>query len=201
MLASKHGHPLPKVPEATHGEGPELTPIVSTGTALKVLERIEPEEGAGIVVVDVDGKKVTVTGHTINETEYTECKTLDEHKPAPTILTQNVFRHCRLHRNLTTREYALLHSFPLEYSFAGGPGAKRRQIGNAVPVNMATAIARSVMKCYQEDATMAPVAAVDGKPPPRASNAASEGGAAKVSRTESSNSGARRKSINPYLKS
>jgi DNA (cytosine-5)-methyltransferase 1 len=47
-------------------------------------------------------------------------------------------------RPFTVREYARIQTFPDEWTFAGGMGAQYKQIGNAVPVKLATAIALSV---------------------------------------------------------
>jgi len=42
------------------------------------------------------------------------------------------------------REAACLQSFPLDHQFFGGISSQYSQVGNAVPVKLATAIARSV---------------------------------------------------------
>ena len=47
-------------------------------------------------------------------------------------------------RRLTWQECAVLLGFPADYPFAGGIGAKYRQIGNAVAPVMAEALARSI---------------------------------------------------------
>ena len=47
-------------------------------------------------------------------------------------------------RPFTVGEYARIQSFPDSWEFAGGITSQYRQIGNAVPVNLATAIARSM---------------------------------------------------------
>ena len=77
--------------------------------------------------------------------------------PAPTITTQffgfgnGRFGHPEQDRALSLREGALLQGFPREYQFAA-PGQRihfkkiGRMIGNAVPVTLAEAIARSVMQ-------------------------------------------------------
>lgn len=49
-------------------------------------------------------------------------------------------------RPFTTREYARIQSFPDSWEFSGGVGAIYRQIGNAVPVNLASYIGKSVVK-------------------------------------------------------
>jgi DNA (cytosine-5)-methyltransferase 1 len=47
-------------------------------------------------------------------------------------------------RPLTVREYARIQTFPDSYVFSGGMGAQYKQIGNAVPVNMAYAVAMQI---------------------------------------------------------
>jgi DNA (cytosine-5)-methyltransferase 1 len=47
-------------------------------------------------------------------------------------------------RPLNVREYARIQTFPDSYVFAGGMGNQYKQIGNAVPVNMAFAIAKQI---------------------------------------------------------
>lgn len=49
-------------------------------------------------------------------------------------------------RPLTVREYARIQTFPDNWQFEGSTSAKYMQIGNAVPVNLATAIASSVAR-------------------------------------------------------
>lgn len=52
-------------------------------------------------------------------------------------------------RPLTVREYARIQSFPDEFVFTGSMNAQYRQIGNAVPVNLAFHIGKSI-KSYLE---------------------------------------------------
>ncbi len=49
-------------------------------------------------------------------------------------------------RPLTVREYARVQTFPDEWEFAGSMTSQYKQIGNAVPVNLAQAIASSVAR-------------------------------------------------------
>ncbi len=53
-------------------------------------------------------------------------------------------------RPLTTREYARIQSFPDEWVFAGSISSVYKQIGNAVPVNFAEAIGRSLVALLNE---------------------------------------------------
>ena len=68
-------------------------------------------------------------------------------EPAPTMTTRcttpacGPFLHPELHRPITLREAAAIQTFPAHYKFIGTRGDVERQIGNAVPVKMATAIA------------------------------------------------------------
>ncbi len=48
-------------------------------------------------------------------------------------------------RPFTTREYARIQSFPDDWEFAGKMGDIYKQIGNAVPVNLAKCIGESIM--------------------------------------------------------
>jgi len=76
-------------------------------------------------------------------------------EPSPTLTTQchglgnGRFGHPEQHRALSLREAALLQTFPAGYRFVspGKPieiGTVARHIGNAVPVRLARAIARSI---------------------------------------------------------
>ena len=47
-------------------------------------------------------------------------------------------------RPLTVREYARIQTFPDDYVFKGGMAAQYKQIGNAVPVKLAQAVARQI---------------------------------------------------------
>lgn len=51
---------------------------------------------------------------------------------------------------LTVREYARIQTFPDDWNFMGSMSAQYKQIGNAVPVNLAWALARSVMRLFND---------------------------------------------------
>ena len=54
------------------------------------------------------------------------------------------FGHPEQHRAISVREAACLQTFPMDFRFSGSPTSKARQIGNAVPVRLATVIGHHV---------------------------------------------------------
>ena len=63
------------------------------------------------------------------------------------------FIHPTEHRGITLREAALIQTFPPSYKFEGGYDQIERQIGNAVPVLLAKAVANSVRTCLEQTST------------------------------------------------
>lgn len=57
-------------------------------------------------------------------------------------------------RPLTVREYARIQTFPDEWRFAGNLAAQYKQIGNAVPVNLAYAIGRALVRLFNDIETI-----------------------------------------------
>ena len=53
-------------------------------------------------------------------------------------------------RPLTVREYARIQTFPDNWQFEGSLTEQYKQIGNAVPVNLAYAIGRSLIRLFNE---------------------------------------------------
>ena len=53
-------------------------------------------------------------------------------------------------RPLTVREYARIQTFPDEWQFAGTLASRYKQIGNAVPVNLAYAVGRSLVRLLND---------------------------------------------------
>jgi DNA (cytosine-5)-methyltransferase 1 len=75
---------------------------------------------------------------------------LEMDKPALTVTAYifNKFVHPTENRYLTPREAACLQDFPIDYEFKGTLGEVHKQIGNAVPVNLAKAIAGEVANYF-----------------------------------------------------
>ena len=61
-------------------------------------------------------------------------------------------------RPVTVREYARIQTFPDNWQFCGSLSAKYKQIGNAVPVNLAWAIGRAVMRLFNQIVDIMPQA-------------------------------------------
>lgn len=53
-------------------------------------------------------------------------------------------------RPLSVREYARIQTFPDDWQFAGTVSSQYKQIGNAVPVNLAWAVGRAVMRLMNQ---------------------------------------------------
>jgi DNA (cytosine-5)-methyltransferase 1 len=71
---------------------------------------------------------------------------LEMDKPSLTVTAYifNKFVHPSENRYITPREAACLQDFPDDWTFVGGLGETQQQIGNAVPIKLAKAIASSV---------------------------------------------------------
>lgn len=59
-------------------------------------------------------------------------------------------------RPLTIREYARIQTFPDAWNFVGSVSDRYKQIGNAVPVNLAYAIGRSLMRLFNDIDALCP---------------------------------------------
>lgn len=82
-------------------------------------------------------------------------KRLDMNKPSLTLLTtpsqkQTERCHPTKTRPLQILEYSRIQTFPDDYKFKGSIHQKYKQIGNAVPVNLAYEIAKEVLKVLTE---------------------------------------------------
>lgn len=77
---------------------------------------------------------------------------LEENQPSLTVTAHifNKFVHPTEHRYITPREAATLQSFPLDYEFLGTLGQIHKQIGNAVPVGLASALAKEVANFFEK---------------------------------------------------
>ena len=67
----------------------------------------------------------------------------------PAVRGTNQLEHYEHDRPLTLRELMRLQGFPDHYTFTGSHTEIRRQVGNAVPVELATALANAIHQCYE----------------------------------------------------
>lgn len=76
---------------------------------------------------------------------------LEHDKPSLTVTAYifNKFVHPTEDRYITPREAAILQDFPLDYEFKGTLGQIHKQIGNAVPPGLARALAREIIKYFE----------------------------------------------------
>lgn len=87
-------------------------------------------------------------------------------KPSPALPTQPYFRatmlcHPEALRPLSIREYARIQQFPDDWKFAGSVASRYRQIGNAVPVGLGTAIGISIKAAWSKHAGKYPLGVVE----------------------------------------
>lgn len=77
---------------------------------------------------------------------------LDGNKPSPTLVPghSNFPVHPKEHRCITVREAATITGFPLDYTFEGSHTKRCEEVGNAVPIALSTAIAKSVKKLLDQ---------------------------------------------------
>ena len=148
LFATLKSCKLPDMPVPTHSEDGSagMQPIVTVLDALANLERVPPVLGSGWVVLP-DG--TLISDHNLEHTDVrAEYDQLIAEEPARTIRRANGVKHYALERGLTVRERARLQSFPDSYQFCGSLTERNKQIGNAVPVNLAYHVAKSCMKSH-----------------------------------------------------
>lgn len=164
ILASRKPWTLPELPTPTHGVG--LLPIRTTEDAIGDLAQIQPRKDppglTNIAPRADEGNKhdaIWVEHHVLNSKaneergpEFDESDVLEPDKPANTVRCKNVIKHYSLNRACTNLERARLFSFPDDWEFVGNHTQVQKQIGNAVPIKLATAIARTIRDtCYVEN--------------------------------------------------
>lgn len=80
---------------------------------------------------------------------------LSWNRPSPALTTQpnskaTLLCHPVEHRPLSIREYARIQQFPDCWKFAGSVMSQYRQIGNAVPVGLGSAVGRAVLQAWNK---------------------------------------------------
>lgn len=134
---------LPDMPSPTHGIGPGLLPIKTCKDAIQIFEKHDPSKSGTALI----GTEIIFNHNSPwlksakKETDYE----LMEDTPSRTVLASaRPHLHYNGCRFISVREAACLQSFPIKYRFYGSLSQQYAQVGNAVPVKLATAVARSV---------------------------------------------------------
>lgn len=144
LLISKKGIPLPATPPPTHGE-PPLRPVLTASDSLGYLpDPYDDEE---------DVKDIIYPNHSRyakRDVNNPDMRHLHPDKPAGTVKASTPLVHYNGKRCVTVREAACLQSFPLDYEFFGTLTQQYSQVGNAVPVRLAYAVAESVKASLRE---------------------------------------------------
>lgn len=134
MFVSKDSAPPPIVPTRTHGDDPHLLPYVTIKDALSTLSNVDRN-----TVHNYEYKKTLVQPGKHGVVRLDPCGL------APTICASSIPPyHPEEDRCISVREAATLQSFPVDYIFCGDLRDQYRQVGNAVPVELASAVAHSI---------------------------------------------------------
>jgi DNA (cytosine-5)-methyltransferase 1 len=137
MFIAKNSVPIPLLPAKTHGKGDGLENFVTVKVALSpVKDSTSLPNMGGRTTRSRPGQhgRVRLTPH--------EC--------APTIrASSGTPFHYAEDRLINVREAACLQSFPIDYKFWGDLVSQYKQVGNAVPVELSKAVARSVRQVLQ----------------------------------------------------
>ena len=77
---------------------------------------------------------------------------LDGDKPSPTLVPghSNFPVHPKEHRSISVREAAIITGFPLDYKFFGSHTKRCEHVGNAVPPQLASALAKSAIELLKK---------------------------------------------------
>jgi site-specific DNA-cytosine methylase len=131
MFAAKGSAILPGIPPKTHGDGLNLQPYVTVKDALAGLKNLQLPNMAGASTSARPGHHGVV------------CLEATGLAPALRAGSCQPF-HYEEKRYIAVWEVVQLQSFPMDYIFCGELREQYQQVGNAVPVELATAVAQSV---------------------------------------------------------
>ena len=138
IFISHRSAPPPQIPRKTHGEESDLLPYV---TVKEALTDLRSSDGS---ILNANGKTTS-----LKPGEHGIIR-LDANGLAPTVCAKSVPPfHYEEDRCITVREAASLQSFPLDYKFCGDLAHQYMQVGNAVPVQLATAVAQCVRQLLE----------------------------------------------------
>lgn len=128
------------------------SPGVSYSERKKAILELVPPGGCWVDLPDETAKKYLGKAYETSGGKRGMARRIAWNEPCLTLTTspsQKQTERCHPDetRPFTTREYARIQSFPDDWEFCGGVGSVYRQIGNAVPVEMARRIGVSVGEC------------------------------------------------------
>ena len=152
--------PIPKATHYTQPDVPEegLLPPVTVGDALRGLPET-PTSDIPNHVGRVHGAAVTERYNNMafgERDSKTRINRLDPNKPSYTIVVGSDKGGGKGHvhpyqpREVTPRESARMQTFPDDWEFAGKLTSQYKQIGNAVPVDLAEEMAFSIIKALNQ---------------------------------------------------
>ncbi|MBV2163743.1 MAG: DNA (cytosine-5-)-methyltransferase [Comamonas sp.] len=122
-----------------------------TGIVLERMKHLPPGGKMGDLPEHLQHESFVRTGDKKTGGPNMRLIRLERDKPSLTVTAYifNKFVHPTENRYITPREAAVLQDFPLDYAFMGTLGQVHKQIGNAVPVGLARALAQQVKKYLQ----------------------------------------------------
>lgn len=123
-----------------------------TGVVLERIKHLPPGGKMGDLPVHLQHESFIRKGDKKTGGPNMRLFRIEKDKPSLTITAYifNKFVHPTEDRYLTPREAATLQEFPLDYEFKGTLGQVHKQIGNAVPVGLAKAVAKEVVKYFEK---------------------------------------------------
>lgn len=122
-----------------------------SGIVLDRIKSLPPGGKMGDLPPSLQHKSFVRTGHKKTGGPNMRLLRLEMDKPSLTVTAfiYNKFVHPSEDRYITPREAACLQDFPIDYEFCGTLGEVQMQIGNAVPIMLAKAIAGEVAKYFE----------------------------------------------------
>ncbi|MCX6767117.1 MAG: DNA cytosine methyltransferase [Candidatus Micrarchaeota archaeon] len=160
LTRKKRFRTLGKILEVASGSLEEFTPYSSE--RLKYL-RLVPAGGNWRSLPEEMQKDAMKGGYESEGGKVGYFRRLDPDKPCPTVTTSPTQKatdlcHPYKDRPLSVLECSLVQGFPKKWRFAGNTADKYRQIGNAVPIPLATAVGRAVAESLATE----PIGDLDG---------------------------------------
>ncbi len=134
LFVSKYSIPIPRLPSKSHGDGKGLEEFVTVKDALSPFHNVDKSS--------IPNMNIKTT--TIRPGQHGLIR-LNPNGLSPAIRTNSLSPfHYSEERCISVREAASLQSFPSHYKFYGNIDSQYRQVGNAVPIGLATAVAHSI---------------------------------------------------------